>query len=118
MGWGTETAPEALVENVAGAGDYMAAGVALNPRETIQFRVQRTDAVRTEPWGVEIYAALEDANYGSRPLVTKRYEATQLEATLLVTGPCVVTLRILNADVSPTDVVGGNVTYRKDGVSL
>jgi len=118
MGWIDETAPEVLLESSAGAGDYMAAGVALSPRETIQFRVQRTDVSPTEPWGLEIYAALEDGNFGSRPLVTKRYESTQLEATVLMTGPAFVKLRILNVDVSPTDVVRANVTYRKDGVSL
>lgn len=118
MPWETDSAGETITEASAGAGVYMAAGVALTPRETIQFDFSRIDASPTEPWAVEVYASIDDTTYGSVPIATRRLDVTDLEANLIVTGPKYVKARVLNADLTPVDVVSVNITYSGDGVSI
>jgi len=120
MPWGTIIGPEELDEadgGGAGNGDWMAAGVLLLPRETIQFYFERTDTP-TEPWGAEIFASLDDSDYGGNPIASHRWEATQIKGALVITGPQYVKVRILNVDATPTDVVVVEVSYAKDQVNL
>jgi len=120
MGWADDVGPEELDEadnGGAGAGDYMAAGVALNPRESIHFHFTRTDTP-TEAWAIEIYASTDNATWGEVPIASRRWEAAAAEGDIVITGPRYVIARAVNADPGPVDVVVVDVTYSKDQVSI
>ncbi len=117
MAWADVVGPETLTESAAGDGAYMAAGVAMNPRETIHFHFERKDSP-TEPWGTEVYASLDDVDYGDQPIATRRWTAGDTHADLVVTGPLYVKARVVNVDSTPVDVVSVDVTYSRDQVSL
>jgi len=117
VSWGNEVGPETVTESSAGAGKYMAAGIAVGSRGSVQFRFKRTDAA-TEAWGAEIYPSLDDTTYSGTPIEVGRWPASQTEAELTAGNRAFLKARILNADPTPVDLVSVDVYYKPDGVNI
>lgn len=121
MGWTDPSTSETVTEDSAGAGKFMAAVVALQPRETVHLRFVRQDSP-TEPWVAEVYAVLDDTVPTNpptkQPIASRRIDAADDETDIVVTGPRNVIARVVNGDPTPSDVVSVDIDYTLDGVNF
>jgi len=126
MAWSSTTSETDIEEATNGSGRWLgdtatsvgATAIALNPRESLHIHITRTDTPYSDPWGIEAYGSLDGSNWGDIPLRAWRYESSDLEADLVVTGPHYVTFRFINVDASASEKVKVNVDWQTDGVNL
>lgn len=119
MGTWTGITSEAIIE--ASAGDGIAsAAVNPEPGEGYCYVIKRTgDFDDSDPWLGQLQVAV-DVDNGEWVVVDEQRQAST--NTLMVfpfRGPIYAArVWIENDDATPTDVVGADVDYRKDGVTI
>lgn len=117
MGWSGVVSTGPFTESSAGSG-VNSSSIELKPGETIATWFQRVDSPRTEPWSIEVFTSVDDADWGDVPIVARRYENSDRSPTIVVRGPRYVRFRFRNADGSPVDIVSVNMKHVLDTVDL
>ena len=119
MGTWTSITSESIIEPSAGDG-IASAAVYPEPGEGYCYVVKRTgDFDDSDPWKGELQVAVDVANDEWVTVDTRRNTASQTLMTFPFRGPLyAVRVWIENDDITPTDVVGADVDYRRDGVTI